>query len=866
MKRILLTLALGSFTLAAQAAPAHDSAASAYTFSTNLQAGPITDLNTATAAVTDPLISGISAGKSVWFKLPRQVHSPELTLTVDVLSSTGVGVACLYEQRDPENPLTSLEQKGSPSSFTAGQTVRLSIQLSDSDDTHVLLMVAGAGKFHVIQRTARVANDFPSTAEVLPDGTRGTVAGTTQYASISADEPAQPVGKEGHNLVWYRWTPSFSGAAALDTNFSYEQGPPIGAFHTARLHSTTLALYQETAPGVLQFVAAHDFTGYQGAGRITFNAVSGSNYLIAVGSVFSSSTGQFQLNYYRANTGGELFYLNANPVTLGERFEDTGSVTIYVARRYAGAFAVNNVNLATDPADSTATAGSDYTALNATLNFPAPASSANEAWLQFATLTLLNNSATESIEHVGLKISNVPIIALISDPTTLLYILDDDNASTPNYDEVIADTPVVRVSESAYSIYTKFLRSNPGGKFDMVLQVDSDSSAKVQDDFTFNTHQQFPAGLTSYNFEVRITNDTVFEPEEQVTFYLPGLSTYKVIIEDDDAFVPNAGLLCANLSYGARRMLCYAAISSTGSVTGKLNLVGSAVSFTTKLDLRGKAITMIHVPGREPMVLSIEARDANGHFRLSLSDLRSGTQFTENFAYLQNYHAKLNPCPEAGRYTFSTASDGRAVVATASVTTAGVAALTGRTFDGAAFTTTGYVDGNGELQAMTSLYGGLGYADFTGVLPLENGSAGNVYCNFFRPTRAGDATKIGIVRLQDKSCYTLRYTPPAAGQRALDSWSTGNGKATFSGGPLMNAITNALKISTASAITPTVSPAKIKITLASGTGFFSGSFVLPTNGKVTPFYGVLHDIPGAGHASGLFFDGLKIGRVDLGAP
>jgi hypothetical protein len=96
--------------------------------------------------------------------------------------------------------------------INAGQTVEIS---SYSLWPSAYLMLAGTGRYEVTCRL-NAGYDFPTSAKELFPAGFGTDKSFNDYASVSADEPtlAVPVA----NTIWFKWTPSFTGGAILDTN------------------------------------------------------------------------------------------------------------------------------------------------------------------------------------------------------------------------------------------------------------------------------------------------------------------------------------------------------------------------------------------------------------------------------------------------------------------------------------------------------------------------------------------------------------------------------------------------------------------------------------------------------------------------
>ena len=93
------------------------------------------------------------------------------------------------------------------------------------------------------------------------------------------------------------------------------------------------------------------------------------------------------------------------------------------------------------------------------------------------------------------------------------------------------------------------------------------------------------------------------------------------------------------------------------------------------------------------------------------------------------------------------------------------------------------------------------------------------------------------------------------------------GKATLTGGPLMNMLTKALTISDKNIVAAPVDAEKLTLKLAPATGTFTGSFLPPGALKPLPIFGALIDLPTTnGYGQGFFFNGLKGGKIIIGQP
>ncbi len=869
MKTNLLTLATMflSIVSAHAAAPLNDSALKAMELKSYYKLIENQDLNLATAATTDPLLNGSAAGKSLWYKLPRTVNQPGASWSVTISNASVSGVACLFEMIDEGNPLTGIKQVGTPQAFNAAQNMTLT---ASADYRSQLLMIAGTGKCNIIHRLSddNAANDFPINAQVVI-GDRGTVQGDNSFATVSVDEPGLN-GQFVANTVWYAWTPSFSGIATVDTNFSFRSGMPTNdQTYLPEIHRTVIVVFEEPSPEALSPVGSDEDSGWNSNSRLAFTAVAGRKYYIAVSTAAMGLPGKFQLNYYRANTAGEFYF---NDSDLGRSTESRPSHPCTVFRRYAGTFTAT-LKFATN-ASGTATAGTDFTAVNQTLSFGSPSGGLDSAWLASPSVPLIDESNMDAhIETVGVEI-NTPTggatLGAVSSGSFLL--VDDENPGTVTANGFRLASRTIRVSENDGVARNTILRTTHAGS-SMELIMSQGEGSEAMQGFDFNLNAGFiGADDESAELIVSILDDSVLEADKTFEVMLstsPPIS-FDVIIEDNDPYLPVAGRMNARLAYNnsARSANCFATISRTGAITGKLSIVGQTLPFKSQLNTRGKAVIPLAPVGRPSVLLTLQATDADGGFDLTLFDGATNNSSYTN-SVLQNYAAVVNPCPELGRYTCTSVGTTPIDVVTAATVTVDVlgnAVIAGRAFDGTAYTALGYVNGAAKLTAIATMYASQGCIAFDGYMPLSAGELGGLTVFINRPSRAGDATKMGAFVGQTSSTV-CRYSPPASGHRALDSWNSGSGKATLTGAGWLVMFSKNLSVSTKNVITAPADAAKLKLTLTPSTGIFTGSVILPGTTKVLPIFGALIDLPNSsGYGQGYFFNGLKGGKIVIGQP
>ena len=202
---------------------------------------------------------------SLWFQW-RAVRAGRAEL--DVCGSTRgatpgeVGIA-VYQGADAVAagvmPLDCDAATGSPVTFTAQAGAVYSVALTRGP---------GAGGYTSIKFSLQPANDDRANARlILPS--ESAVVGTTAAATREPGEPKH-AGIEGQGSVWYRWVAPADQRAVFDMCNYYSH--PILAVYTER-------------EGEVEPVAAPDSGGCGSTtdgSRVTFDAVKGTQYLIAV--------------------------------------------------------------------------------------------------------------------------------------------------------------------------------------------------------------------------------------------------------------------------------------------------------------------------------------------------------------------------------------------------------------------------------------------------------------------------------------------------------------------------------------------------------------------------------------------------------
>jgi hypothetical protein len=110
-----------------------------------------------------------------------------------------------------------------------------------------------------------VNNNFANRTPII--GTLATMTGTNVGATKESGEP-NIVGNSGGKSVWWTWTAPASGTVQIDT---------IGS-----TFDTIMGVYTGSSVSALTLVASDDDSGGNLTSKVTFNAVGGTTYQIAV--------------------------------------------------------------------------------------------------------------------------------------------------------------------------------------------------------------------------------------------------------------------------------------------------------------------------------------------------------------------------------------------------------------------------------------------------------------------------------------------------------------------------------------------------------------------------------------------------------
>jgi hypothetical protein len=232
----------------------------------------------ATSEPGEPAHAGFPAVNSIWFAWTApgtfNVRFSGGTFFSTGLGEYGVARIGVYTGSSYSSPLTTIAGSFPSVTFDAVQGTTYRIAVDYGGATGVT--------FGGWAPTGAPANDSFINAQTL-NGSSGSVLGTNKNATKESGEPNH-AGNAGGASVWYNWTPSVSG--------------PI-TFNTDRSPDTLLSIYTGSAVNNLSNVVANDDENVNPAvttSRVTFNAIAGTTYRIAVDGK-SSATGGITLSW-----------------------------------------------------------------------------------------------------------------------------------------------------------------------------------------------------------------------------------------------------------------------------------------------------------------------------------------------------------------------------------------------------------------------------------------------------------------------------------------------------------------------------------------------------------------------------------------
>jgi Calcineurin-like phosphoesterase len=154
---------------------------------------------------------------------------------------------------------------------------------------------------------AAPANDMFASAQVVT-GASGTASGSNTGATKEAGEPNH-AGNSGGASIWYSWTAPANGTATIDT---------IGSSF-----DTLLGVYTGASVNSLTTIAFNDDCCGSTRSKVSFPAVSGTTYQIAVDG-YNKATGSVTLHWSLSSPPANDMFANAQAIS-GSSGTATGS-------------------------------------------------------------------------------------------------------------------------------------------------------------------------------------------------------------------------------------------------------------------------------------------------------------------------------------------------------------------------------------------------------------------------------------------------------------------------------------------------------------------------------------------------------------
>jgi uncharacterized protein YkwD len=341
-------------------------------------------------------------------------------------------------------------------------------------------------------------------------------------------------------------------------------------------------------------------------------------------------------------------------------------------------------------------------------------------------------------------------------------------------------------------------------------------------------------------------------------------------------FVPNPfldrtgsynGLLSSGSAEHATSGIVKISLASSGVVTGKVLLGGATHAFTAQLDVNGEATVTIARKNLSSLTLSLDldVDGDSGRLTGSLSDGGFSASFDADRAWVPGGFRTGAP----GRYTVVIPpvdeGGGRpegAGWATLTLSSAGVASLSGKLADGATFTAAAWVSRDGVMPIFGTLYSGLG--SVSGSLRFRETSEtdldGSLY--WHKPERS-TSPRYPWAFSEEHSIVGSRYDAPASGERVIDlPVQAGNASVVLRAGDLDSELTQSVTVTGANAVKP-LAPALagFSATIKATNGCFSGTFTDPSAKVTRRFQGVFLQKQDAGF--GYFLGAERSGAAEF---
>jgi hypothetical protein len=240
----------------------------------------------ATAESGEPSHNGNAAGKSLWWTWTASQTGPVRISTAGSAFDTVLAVysgTSLYSLLETASNDDANGTRQSAVEFEAvlGKTYRIAVDGYEGD--------SGAVVLEVTQSDAPLNDNF-ANAQALntADYDFASASGSSRKATAESGEPAH-AGSNASRSLWWTWTAPHSGSVTIDTAGSS--------------FDTVLAVYTGTTMNSLAAVASNDDFGSENTSSVTFQAVGGTTYLIALDG-YNGRSGKYELAIEQVEEGG----------------------------------------------------------------------------------------------------------------------------------------------------------------------------------------------------------------------------------------------------------------------------------------------------------------------------------------------------------------------------------------------------------------------------------------------------------------------------------------------------------------------------------------------------------------------------------
>ncbi|MEK6568052.1 MAG: Calx-beta domain-containing protein, partial [Candidatus Omnitrophota bacterium] len=340
--------------------------------------------------------------------------------------------------------------------------------------------------------------------------------------------------------------------------------------------SSTLSL-SGTASDAASGLSAITYTLNSGASLTTSAATSwsianlslqtGTNTITvtATDNAGNSSTDTLTVTYTPAQTGTIAF----SSATYS-RSEGYTSATITVTRS-AGSDGAASIQYSTT--DGSATSGQDYTSTSGSLNW-ADGVSANRTF----TIPITADTIDEPNETVNLTLTNATGASLGTLASAVLTINDNDNPPTVAF----TSTSQSKAENQGTATITLQLSSESAQEITLPFTLSGTAQADGTDYSIIPSPLTIPAGQTSVDISVTLTNDSTYESQDETVIITLGTptnatrgspSSHTLTISDDDP-IPDTTAPTVSISIPTSD-------ATYSTTSGTLSLSGTASDDTT---------------------------------------------------------------------------------------------------------------------------------------------------------------------------------------------------------------------------------------------------------------------------------------------